>query len=128
LGFENGSQIVQGGVVRYYRDFWPEFGDLAGQQFDVSTGYQGVDSESIGPPANHVEGAGSNGSGRSQKRQESHSTPIITSGRSLTAWVFFGEFLFERGAGKVASGVFNEVSLALVGVSLPGLIPILVYF
>jgi hypothetical protein len=37
-------------------------------------------------------------------------------------------FLFERGAGKVASGVFNEVSLALVGVSLPGLIPILVYF
>jgi hypothetical protein len=35
-------------------------------------------------------------------------------------------FFFERGAGKVASGVFNEVSLALVGVSLPGLIPILV--
>jgi hypothetical protein len=42
--------------------------------------------------------------------------------------VFFEEFLFERGAGKVASGVFNEVSLALVGVTLPGLIPIIVYF
>jgi hypothetical protein len=46
----------------------------------------------------------------------------------LTALDFFGRVSFERGAGKVASGVFNEVSLALVGVSLPGLIPILVYF
>jgi hypothetical protein len=34
---------------------------------------------------------------------------------------------FGRGAGEVASGVFNEVSLALVGVSLPGLIPIIIY-
>jgi hypothetical protein len=36
--------------------------------------------------------------------------------------------LILRGAGEVASGVFNEVSLALVGVSLPGLIPIIIYF
>jgi hypothetical protein len=33
---------------------------------------------------------------------------------------------FLRGAGEVASGVFNEVSLALVGVTLPGLIPIII--
>jgi hypothetical protein len=47
--------------------------------------------------------------------------------RLLTGSVFLlGSFFFRRGAGKVASGVFNEVSLALVGVSLPGLIPIIV--
>jgi hypothetical protein len=40
--------------------------------------------------------------------------------------VFLGRVSFRRGAGEVASGVFIEVSLALVGVSLPGLIPILV--
>jgi hypothetical protein len=40
----------------------------------------------------------------------------------------FGRVALLRGAGEVASGVLNEVSLALVGVTLPGLIPILVYF
>jgi len=46
--------------------------------------------------------------------------------RYLLALFSFGEFSFLRGAGKVASGVFIEVSLALVGVSLPGLIPIII--
>jgi hypothetical protein len=61
---------------------------------------------------------------------------MIPSANLLAVWfnfVLLGggvvlESYFLRGAGKVASGVFNEVSLALVGVSLPGLIPIIVYF
>jgi hypothetical protein len=40
--------------------------------------------------------------------------------------VSLGGASFLRGAGEVASGVFNEVSLALVGVTLPGLIPIII--
>ena len=52
---------------------------------------------------------------------------MIASALLLAVFCFLWKsFFFGRGAGEVASGVFNEVSLALVGVSLPGLIPILV--
>jgi hypothetical protein len=61
-------------------------------------------------------------------RSDDNIRPLGYSFQLLTSSVFFWGVSFLRGAGEVASGVFNEVSLALVGVTLPGLIPIIVYF
>jgi hypothetical protein len=66
---------------------------------------------------------------RSVRRVTRSDDNIRSPGCSAALGVFFLEKVyFLRGAGEVASGVFNEVSLALVGVTLPGLIPIIIYF
>ena len=55
-------------------NFGLEFGDLAGEKLDVAPGDQGIDAKAIRPYANHVQSAGADGSGGSQKRKETSLT------------------------------------------------------
>jgi len=61
-------------------------------------------------------------------RSDDNIRPLNT-GLPVAYWLcFLGRVYFLEGApGRLLQGSLFEVSLALVGVSLPGLIPILVY-